>query len=208
MVFKIMKKPYLINFGLILSLTSGLGLGFSFVEAQANPLSAPNLIAQADLVNYDDPVMAIATKYPSNMDISPICSGEGCGYFFNFKPQKNGLDAAQLTINLMRGETTAAETEKFLTQPGGLLESNGWKPNKSQIPAQLLNYSWVKKVIPFAAADKMKGYILVGEIHGQGVRVTLFYPDKMYNTYGQSAKIILDNLKFKADKLPLKPTNE
>jgi len=30
----------------------------------------------------------------------------------------------------------------------------------------------------------------------------------MYNTYGKSAKIILDNLKFKADKLPLKPTND
>jgi hypothetical protein len=49
----------------------------------------------------------------------------------------------------------------------------------------------------------MAGHILIGETNGQGVRVTLFYPAEMSGSFIPAAKTILDNLRFKPDKLPI-----
>ena len=203
-------KHSLTHLGIAFSLTSGLLLGCGFQNPQVSTTTSPSpgILAQANVVTYDDPVMAIATKYPSNMTVDANGSGEGCGYFFKFKPQNNALDQAEVHLFLERGATTAGEVEKYVTNPNGLLSSNGWMMTKGATPPQELMYPWVKQIITFSTDREMMGYILIGETNGQGLRVTLLYPAEMSNSYWPAAKIILENLEFKADKLPLKPSQE
>lgn len=52
----------------------------------------------------------------------------------------------------------------------------------------------------------MIGQILIGETNGQGAQTTLFYPSNMANSFLPAAHTILNNLQFKADKLPLEPS--
>jgi hypothetical protein len=204
-----MKHP-LTYLGIAFGLTSVLLLGYGFQNPQVSTTipSSNGILAQANVVTYDDPVMAIATKYPGNMTVDANCSGEGCGYFFKFKPQNNALDQAEVHLFLGRGATTAGEVEKYVTGPNGLLASNGWIMTKDATPPRELMYPWVKQIITFSTAQKMRGYILIGETNGQGLRVTLLYPAEMSDSYWPAAKMILDNLEFKADKLPLKPYRE
>jgi len=149
---------------------------------------------------YDDPVMAIATKYPNTMAIESNCSGEGCGYFFKFKPQNTGLDQSEVHIFLSAGARTAADSEK---SANGLIQSNGWQVTAAATPPQDLSYPWVKKVIAFSAEKGMMGYILIGETNRQGIQITLRYPTELSATFMPAAKTILDNLQFKPDKLPI-----
>lgn len=199
--------PYL---GIAFSLTSGLLLGCGFQNPQVSTTtpSSNGILAQANVVTYDDPVMAIATKYPGNMTVDANCSGEGCGYFFKFKPQSNALDQAEVHLFLQRGATTAGEVEKYVTGPNGLLADNGWMVVKGATPPQDLMYPWVKQIITFSTDREMMGHILIGETKGQGLRVTLLYAAEMSNSYWPAAKTILNNLEFKADQLPLKPSQE
>ena len=169
-------------------------------KPQTWPSTMPPTAAQADLKIYDDPVMAIATKYPGNMTVNANCAGEGCGYFFTFQPQNNALDQAEVHLFLAAGAGTAAEAEK---SANGLIESNGWQVVSGATPPSELNYPWVKKIISVAADKGMTGHILVGETNGQGVRVTLLYPTEMSGTFLPAAKTILGNLQFKPDKLPI-----
>jgi len=171
-----------------------------FPEGTAPQTLASSASPAADLKTYDEPVMAIATKYPSNMTVDANCSGEGCGYFFKFTPQKNALDEAQVQIFLPAGAKTAAEAEIGLND---LIQSNGWTVAQSATTPSEWTYPWVKKVITFSTDKEMAGHILIGETNGQGVRVTLLYPAEMSSPFTPAAKTILDNLRFKADKLPI-----
>jgi hypothetical protein len=49
----------------------------------------------------------------------------------------------------------------------------------------------------------MAGYIFLGETNNQGLRVTLLYPTQLSETFKPAAKTVLDNLRFKSDKLPI-----
>jgi hypothetical protein len=164
------------------------------------PQTLSKATSQSGLKTYDDPVMAIATKYPSNMTVDANCAGEGCGYFFKFTPQKNALDDAEVHIFLPAGAKTAAQAEMGLND---LIKSNGWTVAPQATSPQEWKYPWVKKVITFSTDKEMAGHILIGETNGQGVRVTLLYPAEMSGSFTPAAKTILDNLKFKADKLPI-----
>jgi putative lipoprotein len=164
------------------------------------PQTMSKATTSANLKTYDDPVMAIAAKYPSNMTVDANCSGEGCGYFFKFTPQKNALDEAEVQIFLPAGAKTAAQAEVGLND---LIKSNGWTVASQTTSPQEWKYPWVKKVITFSTDKEMAGHILIGETNRQGVRVTLLYPAEMSGAFTPAAKTILDNLKFKPDKLPI-----
>ena len=166
----------------------------------SEPQTMAGEATQANLKTYDEAVMAIATKYPSNMTVEDNCSGEGCGYFFKFTPQKNALDDAQVHIFLPAGAKTTADAEIGLTD---LIKSNGWTIASQATSSEEWKYPWVKKIITFSTDKEMAGHILIGETNGQGVRVTLLYPAEMSASFTPAAKTILDNLQFKPDKLPI-----
>jgi hypothetical protein len=166
-----------------------------------NPERLPAPASQRDLKSYDEPAMAIATKYPDTMTVDAMCSGEGCGYFFKFKSQYSALDQSEVHLFLPAGAKTAKDAEIGLDS---LMQGNGWKTAKTAPPASEFIYPWVKKIIPFSAEQEMTGYILIGETHNQGVRATLLYSTELSKTFIPAAKTVLDNLQFKPDKLPLK----
>ena len=94
---------------------------------QAPPHQAPVHQATATLQTYDEPNMAIRTKYPDTMKVEGTGSSEGSGFFFKYKPHGKALDRAEVHIFLPRGVATAAAQEPFLTGKNGLLANNGWK---------------------------------------------------------------------------------
>jgi len=158
---------------------------------------------------YDDPSMPIRTQYPADMKMEGGCSGEGCGFTFKLKSRGNALDKAEVHIFLPRGATTAAAQEPFVTGKNGLLENNGWKMAGATTDTGIVPYKWVRKVISFADPrnQDMVGKILLGEASGQAVQVTLFYPGDLDKEFLSNAKMILKNLHFKSDKLPLKKSS-
>jgi hypothetical protein len=161
--------------------------------------------AIAKLQIYDEPGMAIRTEYPDTMKVEGTGSGEGSGFFFSFKPRGNALDKAEVHIFLPRGAATEADQEPFVTGPKGLLENNGWKKEGETTGTGKFPYVWVKKVISFADPSNkgMVGQILLGEASGQAVQVVLYYPGDMDKEFLTNANLILKNLQFKSDKLPL-----
>jgi hypothetical protein len=160
----------------------------------------------AKILIYDEPGMAIRAEYPDTMDVEGMSSGEGSGFFFRFKPQGNALDKAEVHIFLPRGAATAADLERFVTGPKGLLENNGWKKEGETTDTGKFPSKWVKKVISFADPKNkaMVGKILLGETSGQAVQVTLYYPADKGDEFLTNAHLILGKLHFKSDKLPLK----
>jgi hypothetical protein len=162
----------------------------------------------AKLQVYDEPGMAIRTECPDTMTVQGTGSGEGSGFIFTFKPRGNALDKAKVHIFLPRGASTAAAQEPFVTGPGGLFENNGWKKQDENetTNAAKFPYKWVRKVISFTDPGNrgMVGKILLGEAHGQAVEVILYYPADMDAKFLTNAKLILGNLQFKSDKLPLR----
>ena len=161
--------------------------------------------AIAKLQIYDEPGMAIRTEYPDTMKVEGTGSGEGSGFFFSFKPRGNALDKAEVHIFLPKGAATAAGQEPFVIGPKGLLENNGWKKEGETTDTGKFPYAWVKKVISFAdpGNKNMVGQILLGEASGQAVQVVLYYPGDMDKEFLTNANLILKNLHFKSDKLPL-----
>jgi hypothetical protein len=157
---------------------------------------------------YDEPSMAIRAEYPDTMEAQGTGSAEGSGFIFTFKPRGNALDKAKVHIFLPRGASTAAAQEPFVTGPGGLFENNGWKKQDENetTNAAKFPYKWVRKVISFTDPGNrgMVGKILLGEAHGQAVEVILYYPADMDAKFLTNAKLILGNLQFKSDKLPLR----
>ena len=165
-----------------------------------NPERLPTLAFQRDLKSYDEPAMAIATKYPDTMTVDAMCSGEGCGYFFKFKPQNNALDQSEVHLFLPAGAKTAKDAEIGLDR---LMQENGWKTAEAAPYASEFAYPWVKRIIPFRAERGMTGYIILGEMYSQGLRAVLLYPDELYEILMSAAKSVLDNLRFKPEKLPI-----
>jgi len=159
----------------------------------------------AQLQVYDEPGMPIRARYPETMMVEGGCAGEGCGFTFNFKPQGNALDQAEVHIFLPAGTASAADQEPFVTGPNGLLHNNGWEKEGETTDKGEFAYEWVSKIINFSAPGNkgMVGKILLGETHGQAVQVTLYYPDNMAEEFLTQAHLVLENLKFKEDKLPL-----
>ena len=158
-----------------------------------------------ELKIYDEPSMAIRTEYPGTMVVEGMGSSEGSGFFFRFKPRGNALDKAKVHIFLPKGAATALDQEPFVTGPNGLLENNGWKMEGESTDTVRFPYGWVRKIISFADPGKkdMGGKILLGEATGQAVQVILYYPRDRENDFLANANIILQNLHFKSDKLPL-----
>jgi len=157
------------------------------------------------LQKYDEPGMPIRAEYPDTMTLEGGCSGEGCGFTYNFKPRGNALDKAEVHIFLPVGAASAAAQEPFVTGPNGLLHNNGWKKEGETTDTGKFPYEWVKKVISFSDPGNqgMEGKILLGETHGQAVQVTLYYPADMAAEFLAQANLVLENLQFKDDKLPL-----
>jgi hypothetical protein len=166
-----------------------------------------NLIATSQkLLIYDDPKMAIATQYPSDMRVDATCDRESCRYLFIFLPKSNTFDQSSLQLLLPLGVHNTDDAERFVTSTKGLIANNGWRLVKpSNLPLGLI-YPWLKKIVPFMTREGMQGQILLGETNNQGIVTILIYPGNKVNFFLPEAKIILDRLEFKADKLPLSPS--
>lgn len=178
--------------------------------AQSMPISPPAILAQAQTQTYNGPQYnyPIKTQYPQTMQVEGGCSGEGCGFSFTLTPQDNDLDNAEVHIFIPRGAKTAAEQEVFVTGPNGLMENNAWQAIADPKAAQQYPYGWVKKVIAFNSEDNESGQILLGEVGGQAVQVMVVYPAAMANQFLPAAKVVLDNLTFATELLPLQPSSE
>jgi hypothetical protein len=161
---------------------------------------------QPTLRTYDGPAQQIPVKaqYLDTMEVSETASGEGVGVFFTFKPQGNALDSAQVHIFLPAGAATAADQEPSVTGPNGLMQSNGWLTNRIQRDGSAdFPYPWVETVINFSTDQEQSGQILLGQIHGQAVQITLLYPAEMARAYWPAARTILDSLEFDPGLLPI-----
>jgi hypothetical protein len=173
-------------------------------EAQAPDTAAP---IEGDLQTYNETTAGIPViaQYPADiMDVMGSGSGEGVGVFFTFKPQGTHLDEAEVHVFLPAGATTAAEQEPFVTGPGGLAESNGWMIDSVNAEgAPDFSYPWVEMVIHFSTDYEESGYILLGQVDGQAVQVTLFYPAEMPDAYWPAARTVLDSLEFDENLLPI-----
>jgi hypothetical protein len=171
-----------------------------------NPEEPANNPKPDDIKNriYDEPNMPISTQYPVSLTASTTCSGEGCGLYFKFPD--GALDSAKVHIFLPKGAATAAAQEKFVTGPHGLMESNGWKNDGESCDTGSFPYAWIRKIISFSdrSNDGMVGKVLMGETNGQAVQLTLYYPSDMGKEFLEGAKVILENLYFKSDQLPLR----
>lgn len=176
------------------------------LESQPRPPAHP---AAANLLTYDDANMAIKTLYPDAMKVEAAGSSEGSGFFFTYKPHGKALDQAKVHIFLPKGVATAAAQEPFVTGRNGLLESNGWKKEGETGATGDFPYGWIKKVMSFSDPKHagMFGNILLGEAHGQAVQVVLYYPRAQGRDFLADAGVILKNLHFKEDKLPLGKSN-
>jgi uncharacterized lipoprotein len=152
---------------------------------------------------YDEPDNEIKTQYPDTMTAVGSCSEEGCGFTFEFP--EGVMDKAEVHIFLPRGVATAAAHEQFVTGARGFLATNGWEKVSEAQDTSMFPYSWTRKVIEFADPRNkgMAGKILLGETCGQAVQVTLYYPGDRAKEFLANARIILENLDFKSDKLPI-----
>lgn len=159
-----------------------------------------------NLVIYDGSAFRfpITTKYPDTMQVQDGCSGEGCGFFFTFIPQNNDLDRAEVHIFLPAGATTAADQEPFVTGENGLIANAGWTVTSTDTEnLEKFPYPWVKKAFNIEIDEQQSGHILLGEAEGQAVQVLLKYPTAMASEYWSVAEIILENLEFDPDFLPI-----
>jgi hypothetical protein len=172
---------------------------------QDPPHQAPVHQAITTLQTYDEPNMAIKTKYPDTMKVEGTGSSEGSGFFFKYKPHGKALDKAEVHIFLPRGVATAAAQEHFVTGKNGLLENNGWKKAGESGASEDFPYSWVRKVMSFSDPknEGMIGNIVLGETGGQAVQVVVYYPGAHGRDFLADARVILKNLHFKSDKLPI-----
>jgi hypothetical protein len=200
------KKRIIFLVGALLALTLVIGCGPQEpAKGQKSPPPATEPGKKESTNNriYDEAAMPIRTQYPGSMSAAASCSGEGCG--FNFKFKDGVMDQAEVHIFLPRGAATAAAQEPFVTGARGLLETNGWKNEGESKETGNFPYGWVRKVIDFSDLRNkdMVGKILLGEADGQAVEVILYYPGERGREFLANAGVILENLHFKSDKLPL-----
>ena len=190
----------------IIALTGGTGLSY----AQSVLTMSPQIITQAASKTYNGPEynFPIKTQYPNTMQVDGGCAGEGCGFSFTFLPQNNDLDNAEVHIFIPRGTKTAAEQAVLITGPNGLIENNNWAIVSLGTTTQYLPADWVKTVIDFAADDGETGQIILGEVNGQAIQVMIIYPTAMADQFWSAAAMVLQNLTFETELLPLQPSSE
>jgi len=178
--------------------------------AQSTAIAQPQILAQSTLQTYDGPQynFPIRTQYPNTMEVDGGCGGEGCGFSFTFLPQTTGLDDAEVHIFLPRGAKSAAEQAVFVTGPNGLIENNGWAIAELGKTTQHIPSDWVKTVISFTTDDDEAGQIILGEVDGQAVQVMVIYPTALADQFWAAADVVLKNLTFATELLPLQPTPE
>jgi hypothetical protein len=171
--------------------------------------SAEEQAAGADLLIYDETAngIPVAARYPDQMRVMGIGSGEGVGVFFTFEPQGNALDDAEVHIFLPSGTASAEALKPFVTGPNGLMASNGWiQQGVEEAGAKRFPYGWVEMVIDFSTDMEQSGHILLGQAHAQAVQVTLLYPVELADQYWAAATSVLETLRFDADLLPIRAT--
>lgn len=190
----------------IVALTSWTGSS----DAQSLVAVSPPVIAQANNQVYDGPQyqFPVKTQYPNTMEVDGGCGGEGCGFSFTFLPDIKGLEEAEVHIFIPRGTKTAAEQAVFVTGTNGLIESNGWAVTAIGTTSKHLPAAWVKQVISFNGDDDELGQIILGEVDGQAIQVMVIYPATMAAAFWDGADVVLQNLIFETDLLPLPPTSE
>jgi hypothetical protein len=172
------------------------------VEPQSQKISQ-NIRQPITLQTYDEASIPLKTSYPNNMTVFGTGSGEGVGVSFKFKPQGNGLDEAEISFFLPRGSKNAEEFETFVTGADGLMANNGWNLKSQTSQDSQFPYPWVKKIVNFNTNEGQTGKILLGDSNNQAIQVILLAPSSMTEVYWQSVKIILDNLEFKSELLPV-----
>jgi hypothetical protein len=97
----------------------------------------PQAAFQGELKSYDEPTMALAAKYPDTMTVDTSCSGEGCGYFFKFKPQNSALEQSEVHLFLPAGAKTAADSTDL--NPFSAMRATAIKPiNDKQIRSMMI----------------------------------------------------------------------
>lgn len=174
-------------------------------------VDVPDTAIEGNLQTYDGEPLSypIRAQYPDDMEVTDGCSGEGCGFFFTFTSQDNGLDNAEVHIFLPAGAATAADQEPFVTGPNGLIENAGWTVDSMESGAtEQFPYPWVEKVISFSTDQEETGHVLLGEAEGQAVQVLLLYPAEMADAYWPGANTVLTTLEFIPDLLPLSVSSE
>ncbi|MEB3161462.1 MAG: hypothetical protein VKL20_08385 [Synechocystis sp.] len=190
----------------LVALTSWTGL----TQAQSVVTMSPPIIAQGANKTYNGPEFnfPLKTQYPNTMQVDDGCAGEGCGFSFTFLPQDNALDNAEVHVFIPRGTKTAAEQAVFITGPNGLIENNAWAIVSLGTTTPHLPAEWVKQVINFAADDGETGQIILGEVDGQAIQVMIIYPAAMADQFWAAADVVLRNLTFETNLLPLQPSSE
>lgn len=167
---------------------------------------AETTTAQGSLMTYNGPAenIPVTAQYPDTMEVMAAGSGEGVGVFFNFKPQGNALDDAEVHVFLPANTPSTTELMPFITGPNGFIESNGWyldntrADNVSDFP-----YSWVEMVFDISTDMEQSGHVVIGQSNGQAIQVTVLYPAEMANDFWASARPVLDSLEFDGDLLPV-----
>lgn len=162
--------------------------------------------AQANLQIYDGPAEGnpVKAQYPDGVQVSSMGSGEGVGVFFTFKPQGNDMDKAAVNVFLPANTASTDGLMPMITGPNGLIESNDWTLNSSRSDsASEFPYPWFEMVFDISTDQEQSGHVLIGQINGQAVQVTLLYPAEMADAYWLWAKTILDSLEFEPSLLPV-----
>lgn len=181
-----------------------------FSQTPPTAIAGATMVAPVTNKIYDGPQyrFPIKTQYPSTMTVDGACGGEGCGFKFTFVPKNQGLDRANVHIYLPRGTKTAAEQAVSVTGSDGLLKNNRWIVTKLGTSTKHLAADWVKQVISFQTDDQETGEIILGEVGGQAVQVMYIYPDAMAQKFWPAAHVVLKNLTFAEDLLPLAASSE
>jgi len=199
---------------LLTTLATGLvlALGTSCVAPETGPNDsmtteeAGTTTAQGGLMTYNGPAenIPVMAQYPDTLEVMATGSGEGVGVFFNFKPQGNALDDAEVHVFLPANTPSTTELMPMITGPNGLIENNGWSLDNSRADnVSDFPYSWVEMVFDISTDFEQSGHIVIGQSNGQAVQVIVLYPAEMSDAFWPSARTVLDSLEFEADLLPV-----
>ena len=168
----------------------------SSAPASENSLSTPTASA-----TYQDPDIPIAAQYPEQLQAEGRLTDEGANLEFTF-PEAIAA-SAKMTFTLPATAVTSIDLERTATEPDGLLAQNNWQVLEDSALVKRLNYPWIRTVIAFSGEGDLSGAVILGETNGQTVQLVVQYPDAAAQTYWATAMLILDNLEFDAEQLPL-----
>lgn len=172
---------------------------------EATPTTPPTPTEQplsgAGLEVYTEPTIPITTRYPGSF--VAIGAETEAGVSLEFTVTGNGAETAKMSFLLPADNTTPVELEQAVIQPGGLFESNDWVVLEDSALVKRLNYPWMRTVIAFSGENDMSGAVILGEVDTQTVQLIVLYPDAYAEDYWTAATIILDNLEFKPELLPV-----